>query len=181
MIDERLAQLSQATDRAIEALRRERRLEDVMQGVPERLARAAGCEWAAYWAVDVSSHRLHAVATWSALGPTGGRLELDVRVRALSMNQCAPGLVWRTLKPIWTSNIALTMCLPRCLNASEAGLRGGVWLAVKTDTAIYGVIELLAQTLPYKPSGALAALERIGLRLGYVLEELRNQQRSRLH
>jgi hypothetical protein len=39
---------------------------------------------------------------------------------------------------------------------------GGVWFAVKTDTAIYGVIELLARVLPYKNPEALTAAERAG-------------------
>jgi hypothetical protein len=48
-----------------------------------------------------------------------------------------------------------------------------MWFAVKTDTAVYGVIELLAQTLPDKNSDALMAVERAGFRLGNVVEELR--------
>jgi GAF domain len=180
MIGERLVRLAEATDSAIALLRGGRRIEDVAQAVLERLANAAGCEWGAYWAHDPTSQRFQAIARWSALGPEGERFEQDARVRTLASNQGNAGQVWRSRKPIWTTNLVLDMCLPRSLEASQAGLRGGVWFAVKTDTAIYGVIELLARTLPYKNSETLAAVERAGFRLGYVLEELRREP-SRLH
>ncbi len=175
MIGERLAQLAEATDIAIALLRRERRIEAVAHAVLEGLAQAARCEWAAYWALDPPSQRLQAVASWSGLGSKGQRFEQDARVRTLASNQGNAGQVWRSRKPIWTTNIVLDMCLPRSLEASEAGLRGGVWFAVKTDTAIYGVVELLARALPYKNTEALVAVERAGFRLGYVLEELRRE------
>ena len=180
MIGERLAQLAEATDAAIALLRRERRIEEVAQAVLERLAQAARCEWAAYWAPDPPSQRFQALASWSALGPEGRRFEQDARVRSLASNQGNAGQVWRSRKPIWTTNLVLDMCSPRSLDASEAGLRGGIWFAVKTDTAIYGVIELLARVMPYKNPEALVAVERAGFRLGCVLEELRSEP-SRLH
>jgi hypothetical protein len=180
MIGERLAQLAEATDSAIALLRSERRIEDIARTILERLASAARCEWGAYWALDPPTQRLRAVASWSALGPKGELLEQDARMRTLATNQGYAGQVWRSRKPIWTTNLVLDMCLPRSLQASDAGLRGGVWFAVKTDTAIYGVIELLAQALPYKNSEALAVVERAGFRLGYVIEELRSEP-SRLH
>jgi hypothetical protein len=175
MIAERLAQLAEATDGAIALLRSEPHIEAVAQAVLGRLANAARCEWGAYWALDPPTQRLQAVARWSALGPKGERLNQDARVRTLATNEGNAGRVWRTRKPIWTTNLVLDMCLPRSLEASEAGLRGGVWFAVKTDTAIYGVIELLARTLPYKNPEDLAAVERAGYRLGNVIEELRSE------
>jgi hypothetical protein len=60
-------------------------------------------------------------------------------------------------------------------------LRAGVWFAVKTDTAIYGVVELLARELPAMSVEILVAVERLGSRLGYVIEELRTERPSRLH
>jgi hypothetical protein len=180
MIGERLARLTEAIDSAIALLRSGRPIEKVAQAVLEQLANAARCEWAAFWAPDPLLRRLQAVATWSALGPKGEHFEQDARVRTLASNQGNAGLVWRSRKPIWTTKLVLDMCLPRSLEASEAGLRGGVWFAVKTDTAIYGVIELLARTLPFQTSEALAAVERAGFRLGYALEQQRNEP-SRLH
>jgi hypothetical protein len=120
------------------------------------------------------------LARWSALGPQGERFDQDSRVRSLASNQGNAGLVWRSGRPIWTTNLVLDMCLPRSLHAAEAGLRGGVWFAVKTDTGIYGVIELLARVMPYKNPEALVVVERAGFQLGCVLEELRREP-SQLH
>jgi GAF domain-containing protein len=178
---DRLTQLAQATGAAIELLRCASQLEDVAQAVLERLAQAARCEWAAYWAVDPQSKALRAVASWSGLGPTGQRFEQDARARIPFTNQGNTAKVWRSRKPIWTANLVLDMGLPRSLRAGEAGLRGGMWFAVKTDTALYGVVELLARVLPSITTETLVAVERIGSRLGYAIEELRSERPSRLH
>ena len=180
MISGRLVQLTEATDAAIALLRRERQTKAVTPAVLELLAQAARCEWAAYWALEPASRRLHTRASWSSLGLEGQRFEQDTRVCSLAVNEGNAGLVSRSGKPIWTTNLVLEVGLPRSLHASETGLRGGVWFAVKTDTAIYGVIELLARVIPYKNADALVALERAGFRLGYVLEEV-HREPSRLH
>ncbi len=180
MIGERLAQLAAATASTIALLRNERSIATVRQTVLERLAGAARCEWGAYWTLDPSSQRLHAAASGSALGPRGQRLEQDARIRTLTLNQGNAGQVWRSRRPIWSTNLVLEMCLPRSLDAAAAGLRGGVWFAVKTDTATYGVIELLARVLPHQSAEALIAVEKAGFRLGYALEEL-GREASQLH
>jgi hypothetical protein len=173
--------LTQATGIAIELLRGASQLEDVAQPVLERLAQAAGCEWAAYWAVDPQSRALRPVASWSGLGPQGQPFDRDARARIPSANQGNAAKVWRSRKPIWSANLVLDMGMPRSLRAAAAGLRGGMWFAVKTDTAIYGVVELLARVLPSITTETLVAIERVGSRLGYVIEEMRSERPSRLH
>jgi len=74
-------------------------------------------------------------------------------------------------------NDLLDSVLPPSL---EAGLRGGVWFAVKTDTSVYGVIELLGPALEPKTPDNLVLVERLGFRLGHALEELRHGN-ARLH
>lgn len=181
MIGDRLRQLEQATGSAIELLRGASQLEEVAQAVLERLAQAARCEWAAYWKVDPPSRALRAVASWSGLGPVGKLFDLDRRAHIPATSQGNAVKVWRSRKPFWTTNLVLDMDLPRSLRAGAVGLRSGMWFAVKTDTAIYGVVELLAQVLPVITIETLVAVERVGARLGYVLEERRSERSSRLH
>jgi GAF domain-containing protein len=182
MIGERLIQLSRATDSAIELLRGASRPEDVGRAVLQRVAEAVSCHWAAYWAVDPQSRAARSAACWNGLGPEGQEFEQTARLRSLPLNLGNIAKVWRTGKPVWTDTLVLDMGLPRSLQASRAGLRSGLWFAVKTDTAAYGVIELLARTLPTISPETLVAVERAGCRLGYVLEELRSDgQSSRLH
>jgi len=175
------ARLAQATGIAIELLRGASQLEDVAEAVLERLAQAAGCEWAAYWVVDPQARALRPVASWSGLGPHGQPLDRETRVCIPFTNQGNAAKVWRSRKPIWTANLVLDMGLPRSLRAAAAGLRGGMWFAVKTDTALYGVVELLARQLPSITTQTLAVIERVGSRLGYVIEERRSERPSRLH
>ena len=64
-------------------------------------------------------------------------------LRTLSLSEGTAGHVWRSRKPVWSVNLVQDMCFPRSVDAEGAGLHGGVWLAINTDTAVYGVIELL--------------------------------------
>jgi hypothetical protein len=172
MIGKPPGSLSAATDEAVRLLRGARSVEAVARAVLEKLARAMRCEWGVYWTRDPPS-QLQAVATWSTLGEQGQRFEQDTRVRTLAPHAGNAGQVWRSRQPIWATDLVLEMCLPRSLKAVEAGLGTGVWFAVQTDTAVYGVIELLARVLPRGGSEALVSLERTGFRLGYALEEVR--------
>jgi hypothetical protein len=52
-------------------------------------------------------------------------------------------------------------------------LHCGVWFAVKTDTSIYGVIELTGRAMDSRTPDNLFMIERLGFRLGQALEERR--------
>ena len=55
------------------------------------------------------------------------------------------------------------MCIPRSIDATNAGLTGGVWLALKTETAVYGVIKLLGKNLSPATEEVLLHIEALGI------------------
>jgi GAF domain-containing protein len=177
MIRHRLSELGSAVTRAIEMLRAAKHVEEVAQAVLELLGQAACSERATFWTVDSELLRLRAIASWSALGPDAPVRDSGIRHRTASLSQGNAGHVWRSRKPLWSTSLVLDTALPRAL---EAGLRGGVWFAVKTDTSVYGVIELLGRALELKTPDNLVVVERLGFRLGHALEELRHGN-ARLH
>jgi hypothetical protein len=62
------------------------------------------------------------------------------------------------------------MCLPRSLEAVSTGMQAGIWFGLKTDNAVYGVIEMLAQELEPATEELLALVERWGKSLGRLIE-----------
>ena len=68
MFQERLARLEEAASAVIELMRTASQPEDVARGSIDRFARAAGCEWAAYWMLDFDLRRVRRAAIWSAPG-----------------------------------------------------------------------------------------------------------------
>jgi hypothetical protein len=86
------------------------------------------------------------------------------------MSEGNAGHVWRTRTPIWTTNLVRDMCLPRSLEAREAGLVGGIWFAVKTDEAVYGVIELLGRQVAHPSEALMVEIEHLGIQLGRLFE-----------
>ena len=180
MTAHRLTALESTAAHLAEMLRTANRVVDVAPTALELLAQAAGSEWAVYWVVDAKVQRLRALALWSALGSKAQVLEDTTRRFTLSPGEGIPGLVWRSRKPRRATNLALEMCLPRSLAAIDAGLHGGLWFALQTDTAVYGVIEVLGRAPGLNAAGDLVTVEQLGFCLGRALEES-IQGNARLH
>jgi hypothetical protein len=177
MIRHRLAALASAVARAIETLRAAKHVEAVAADVIETLGLAASSEQATFWTVDPQLRQLRAIAHWNTSGFTQGSSDSVQRYRAPSWSEGSAARVWRTRKPLWSaSSILDTSRRP----SIQDGLRGGVWFAVKTDTSVYGVIELLGRALEPSAPENLVHIERLGFRLGHALEELRHG-RAHLH
>ena len=167
----RLPELESTAAHIAERLRTAKRVADVAPTALALLAQATGSEWAVWWVVDAQLNRLRPLALWSALGSKAQVLEDTTGRSTLSPGEGIPGQVWRSRKPRRATNLALEMCLPRSLAAIDAGLQGGLWFALKTDTAVYGVIEFLSRALALNTADDLVTLERLGFRLGHALEE----------
>ena len=132
------------------------------------------CQWGTFWFVDPKKCVLRPIATWSDQLNTQ-KLEYDTRNRALSLSEGNAGHVWRSKKPIWTINLIKDMCFPRSIDAESAGLHGGIWFALKTENAVYGVIELLGSNLPEADEELIAGIELLGIHFGNLIEQKTNQ------
>jgi hypothetical protein len=137
----------------------------------ERLGQGLRCDWGTVWKVDGIQHHLSPIATWSSPSHDAPALEIDTRGRNLTLSEGNAGHVWRSQKPIWTVDLIKDMCLPRSIDAMDAGLRGGIWFAIKTERATYGIIELLGRDLPPPTAELLAGVEILGIRLGEAVED----------
>ncbi len=169
MARQRLKELERISDKAVEVILSPQSIESIESQVLQILAEALGCEWGTYWKVDAD--RLLPTAHWSAPGVEARELDIDTSHRTLSMSEGTAGHVWRGRKPVWTRNLTEDMCLPRSLEAQSAGLQGGIWFAIKTDQAVYGVVELLGRNLPHASEELLVGIENLGIRIGYAIED----------
>ena len=131
------------------------------------------CQWATLWLVHPDRAVLFPDLVWNLEPSKVWHLEENTRVRTLSLSEGTAGHVWRSRKPIWTTDLVRDMCLPRSLDARGAGLRGGIWFAIRTDSVVFGVIELLGIDLPPASADALLAIEEFGRSLGRLLERQR--------
>ena len=179
MIRHRLTDLGRAVARAIEMLRAtKQQLEQSAPAVLELLGQAACSERATFWTIDPELGRLRATASWGTVGQNRLAPGANVRHRTSALSHGNAGHVWRSRKPMWATSMVLDTTLDRSF---EAGLRGGVWFAVKTDTSVYGVVELLGRALEPKTPDNLVLVERLGARLGHALEEVRYGRRRLQH
>ena len=164
-------ELERVSGQAVEILQSTTIIEEAMPNLLSLLAVTTGSEWATYWQVDPIAYLLRPITTWSAISTPNPKLEQDTRSRTLSLSEGNAGHVWRSRKPIWTTDLVKDMCLPRSLDANESGLRGGIWFALKSERVVYGVIELLGKDIPNSTDDSLLAIERLGIKLGLLIEK----------
>jgi hypothetical protein len=164
------SELSIAVVYCIEAMRIVRQLAEIPQVVLKLIGQAACSERAIYWTVDPVAARPRVAARWGALSTLTPSSDWAIRHRAASLREDTVEGVWRSGKPLWSASFVLDTALPSAFEASEFG---AVWFAIKTDSAVYAVIELLGRALEATPPDNLVFVEQLGYRLGYALEELR--------
>jgi len=146
-------------------------IHDVAPIIPKILGTILECEWGTFWLVNTKSQKLCPIGTWHAPTVSALALEQDTLGRELTLSEGNAGHVWSGRQPIWTINLIQDMCLPRSLDANDAGFQGGIWFAIKTDEIVYGVIELLSRKLPTPTEQLLQEIERLGNRLGHLIDD----------
>lgn len=145
------------------------------------ISEAFHCQWSTYWKVNTTGSCLEPVAVWCQRQLAGEALGRHTHGRRLSLNEGTAGHVWRSGKPVWSTNIVFDMCLPRSLDANAAGLNSGVWFAVKSDTIVYGIVELLGDGHEKATEEALLAVEQFGISLGRLIEQSLVRRRQKPH
>ena len=149
---------------------RSKSIDSIAKELLELIGTSLGCNWGTFWKVDPISCVLRPTATWANAKGALEKLERDTRSRSLSLSEGTAGHVWRSQKPIWSTNLTIDMCIPRSLDAQSAGFTAGIWFPIKTDKAVYGVLEFLGMNIPAGSETQLAELERFGVQLGLEIE-----------
>ena len=162
--------LQQMFARAIESIDEKEGTANVDSRLLELLAKHFRCQWATFWKVDPQNMRLRAADVWREQHLSSDVLDRATFQRQLSLSEGTAGHVWRSRKPVWSTNIVRDMCLPRSLDATSADLHGGIWFAVKTDDAVYGVVEMLGYNLEPVSEEIVVLIEQVGISLGRLLE-----------
>lgn len=171
MLKAKLEKLQTILDECIDLLRQSPSTREATPKLLEKLGTALGCQWGTFWQVDPIARVLWPVDTWNSMSIKADKLQEDTSHRNLSLSEGNAGHVWRSHKPLWTTDLVKDMCIPRSLDADSIGLRGGVWFALKTDLAVYGVIELLGLNLSPAEDELIAGIEIFGIQLGKILEQ----------
>jgi len=167
------SQFQRLTKLLTEAMESSKDIDSAAPALLEVIAKSFHCQWATYWKVDSDRRVLRAIATWTENSAVLTPLLLDTQTRALTLSEGAAGQVWRSGKPICTSDLVRDMCLPRSLDAKSAGLSGGIWFPVRADQVTYGIIELLGKQSWPNDQQFLDQLLIIGEFIGEMLPERR--------
>ena len=137
---------------------------------------ATQLEWpfgAAWEPEEHGSGSLRCVAMWCR---SDGRLREFAEITEqleLPSGTGLPGRVWETREPLWLSDFAADLELPRHEVAAAAGLHAAVCFPIRSERGLVGVIELLGQR-PLEPdAGLLSAFEVLGVQLGQLVERRR--------
>jgi hypothetical protein len=130
------------------------------------------CQWGTYWHVDSTKLLLTPAFCWGNESVRAEKLRRDTATRSLTLSEGTAGHVWQKGIPICTDNLVRDMCLPRSLDASESGLRGGIWFPIRTEQRTYAVVELLGRHSWKRDERFIEALTVLGFELGKVCASL---------
>jgi hypothetical protein len=126
------------------------------------------CQWGTYWHVDTKKRLLTPAFCWNNESLRAEKLRKDTDAKSLTLSEGTAGHVWRSGKPVCTDNIVRDMCLPRSLDATEVGLRGGIWFPIRTAEVTFAVVELLGRHYWSCDLRFVGELELLGHALGDV-------------
>lgn len=159
----------------LEILNASQSFDMVSKEILEVLCRGFSCDWGTYWKVDSVEYVLKPFQFWSSNQLHASLLLKDTSNRSLTLSEGNAGHVWRSRTPIWSTDIARDMCIPRSLDAVGVGLTGGLWFALKTENGVYGVIELLGQKFSGSSPETILDIENLGMKLGSYFESDKNK------
>lgn len=128
------------------------------------------CSWGTFWKVEGALLKQYAL--WESPELSALQLNLDSKFKSFHLNEGTAGQVWKTQKIVWSSDITIDMCLPRSLDAYEAGLKAGIWLPIGAEGIVFGVIELLAKELPRINQNQLSLLYSMDSDIGHAMQKL---------
>lgn len=161
-------QFAQLTDAASEIVRTAKRPADAAKSLVTFLCGWFDCQWGTYWHVDTRKLLLTPAFCWNNETLRAEKLRRDTHARSLTLSEGTAGHVWRTGSVVCTDNIVRDMCLPRSLDATEVGLRGGIWFPVRDDKTTFAVMELLGQHYWNCDERFRQELKMLGLALGEI-------------
>jgi c-di-GMP-specific phosphodiesterase len=90
-----------------------------------------------------------------------------------------PGLIVAAGRPIWVSDIAKELDLPRAGAASESGLAAAFGFPVVTSLGVEGVMEFFAPQPTPEDEAALDFISYLGFQLGCTIDRLRADETLR--
>lgn len=134
------------------------------------------CEWGTLWHVREDRQVLLPIAAWRDPLLPADRLWEDTRHKTLAPDEGNAGIVWRTGQPKCASNLVLDMCLPRSLDARDAGLVSGIWIPVRRESRVDGVVEMLGTHYWSNSEPFLRELSELGAALGECLASARAKE-----
>lgn len=126
------------------------------------------CQWGTYWHVDSTKLLLTPAFCWNNESCRAEKLRRDTDTRSLTLSEGTAGHVWRRGIPVCTENLVRDMCLPRSLDASEAGLRGGIWFPIRNYQTTFVIVELLGRHYWTCDERFMGELTLLGAELGKV-------------
>ncbi len=156
------ATLSQATPRLLE-------------GIGDLLGWQAG----SLWEIAPGDSKLRCVATWLAPGAEVDRFENFRRPREFVPGVGLPGMVWKSGKPEWISDIGSDTRLPRAPAAAEAGLRSALAFPIVGTQGVRGVVEFFATSKRQPDQALMTVMERLGRQIGQQVERRRAEEAVR--
>ena len=150
---------------------------DALQTALEQICTFVGWPLATAYLVDPVSSEAAVEVSWTGgHGPDVDRLAPFVALTAglrFAPGVGLPGRVVLSEAPVWTSDLAADVGLPRAAAAADAGLRSGFAFPVLQGESVVGVLEFLAGEVQQPEEDLFTFMAEVGVVLGRAVERQR--------
>jgi PAS domain S-box-containing protein len=144
----------------------------------ESLAGSLGWRFGAFWTEDdaavLSCHTI-----WRPASAAASALAELSRQVTFSPGVGLVGRVWKSGEPAWCSDVSVEPGFDRAEAAAEDGLRGAIYVPIKSANRVVAVIELLSDDPRPPEEDLLEMLATIGSQVGQFVERKRAEEALR--
>jgi PAS domain S-box-containing protein len=155
-------------------------VEEAIPRIIEAICQSMGWAWAAVWMVNSQGNGLGLVQSWQSPSANVDELATACRERIFSRGEGLPGRVWVACEPVWVSDVAREVNLPRNDVAAHCGLHGAVGFPILRGGEVLGVVEFFSQRIEQLDNELLGMMAAIGAQIGQFIEKKQTEEGLRL-
>jgi two-component system, cell cycle sensor histidine kinase and response regulator CckA len=151
-------------------------LEEAMSRVMQAVGESLEWELGVFWKLDKPSGTLRCLNHWKVAALDADDFVMATRDQSFESGVGLPGLIWASGQPVWITDIAADVDLPRSTAAAQGGLHGAFGFPIRVGGEMEGVIEFFSRQVREPDEEILNMMADVGLKLGQFGERARARE-----
>lgn len=131
------------------------------------------------WIPNEQENALIRSSAWYAATPGLDHFRESTERFTFKSGEGLPGLVWKSKEPVWIGDVATNEFFPRASFASDAGLKAGVGVPIKSGEEVIAVLEFFIRQPRDEDERLVSVVTVVAAQLGMVVRRKRAEDALR--